>query len=302
MLTGYMHPGYAESLKEFGIPRELPSCGGWILKRPIPGFPYHDAMGCYPLFACQDWSQLHADLEDLGQELITLSLVTDPFGAFELTHLQRCFDVVTPFKEHFIVDLSRPIYDFVSRDHRDAAQKAFRRGIHVEKVQDPMQFAEDWITLYATLIKKYSIKGIKAFSRAAFVRQLSIPGLVMLRAAQQGITVGFHLVFVQGEVGYNFLGAYSDAGYKLRASCALYLYSIEYFANQLRWLDLGGGAGVNNDATDGLSQFKMGWSTGNRTAYFCGRIFDPERYAEIVKAKGIAATDYFPAYRKGEFA
>ena len=59
--------------------------------------------------------------------------------------------------------------------------------------------------------------------------------------------------------------------------------------------------GVESNCTDGLSQFKRGWSTGTRTAYFCGRIFDHKSYAEIVKAKGIAATTYFPAYRKGEF-
>lgn len=27
-MTGYLHPGYAESLAEFGAPRELPRCGG----------------------------------------------------------------------------------------------------------------------------------------------------------------------------------------------------------------------------------------------------------------------------------
>lgn len=67
------------------------------------------------------------------------------------------------------------------------------------------------------------------------------------------------------------------------------------------WLDLGAGAGMANDGTNGLSLYKRGWSTDTRTVYLCGRIFDHKRYAEIVKAKGIAATDYFPAYRKGEF-
>ena len=59
-MSGYMHLGYAESLVEFGTPRELPRSGGWVLERQIPGFSYRDAMGCYPLFACQDWSQCAA--------------------------------------------------------------------------------------------------------------------------------------------------------------------------------------------------------------------------------------------------
>jgi hypothetical protein len=80
MVTGYLHPLYAESLSEFGTPYELARCRGWILKRQIPGFSYYDAMGCYPLFPCQDWSKLSGDLEELGDQLVCLSVVTDPFG------------------------------------------------------------------------------------------------------------------------------------------------------------------------------------------------------------------------------
>ena len=36
-VTGYMHPGYAESLAEFGTPRELQHSGGWLQERMIPG-------------------------------------------------------------------------------------------------------------------------------------------------------------------------------------------------------------------------------------------------------------------------
>jgi hypothetical protein len=85
MITGYLHPGYAASLAEFGTPRLLPRSEGWILERQIPGSPYSDGMGCYPLFACQDWSQLHADLESIGSELVSLALVTDPFGKYDVT-------------------------------------------------------------------------------------------------------------------------------------------------------------------------------------------------------------------------
>ena len=61
------------------------------------------------------------------------------------------------------------------------------------------------------------------------------------------------------------------------------------------------GAGVEANSTDGLSRFKKGWSTGTRTVYFCGRIFNHTKYSEIVRAKGISVSNYFPAYRRGEF-
>ena len=134
MINGYLHPGYAASLAEFGAPLELPSCGGWLLKRRIPGFPHYDAMGCYPLFACQDWTQLKGDLDALEQELVTVSLVTDPFGDFSVDYLQACFDVVKPFKNHFIVDLRQPMADFVSKDHCRSARTSFKKGVEVEIV------------------------------------------------------------------------------------------------------------------------------------------------------------------------
>lgn len=56
-MTGYIHPGYAESLTEFGTPRELPRSKGWILKCQIPGFSDYDAMGCYPLFLLSGLSE-----------------------------------------------------------------------------------------------------------------------------------------------------------------------------------------------------------------------------------------------------
>ena len=35
--------------------------------------------------------------------------------------------------------------------------------------------------------------------------------------------------------------------------------------------------------------------------FFCGRVLDPSRYDEILRERGLRQTDYFPAYRQGEF-
>jgi hypothetical protein len=300
-LTGYAHPKYADSLAEFGVPRGLPRCKGWILQRPIPGFSYHDGMGCYPLFACQDWSQLHTDLEDLEGELVSLSLVADPFGGYNEPYLRRCFkDIVTPYKEHYVADLYEPVEAIVSKHHRHYALKALRR-VHVERCIDPTRLLDEWVALFANLKERHTIRGIKTFSREAFAKQLGIPGMVMFRAVHQGATVGVDLWYTRGEVAYGHLAAFSPDGYKMRASYALKLSVIEYFINKVRWLDFGAGAGVRSDGVDGLSQFKRGWSTGTRTVYFCGRIFDRRRYSEIIQAKDIPLSGYFPQYRTGEF-
>src|SRR5947209_826906 len=90
--AGYAHPLYAQSLAEFGTPLELPGCGGWLLERPIRGADCRDAMGAYPLFACQDWSQFAADCEALRGRLVSLALVPDPFGPFDPASVAERFD------------------------------------------------------------------------------------------------------------------------------------------------------------------------------------------------------------------
>jgi hypothetical protein len=83
-VAGYLHPGYAQALHEFGTPTALPRSGGWFLQRPIPGFALSDGMGCYPFLSCQDWSMLASDLESRRQELVSFAATPDPFGRYTL--------------------------------------------------------------------------------------------------------------------------------------------------------------------------------------------------------------------------
>jgi hypothetical protein len=303
-MNGYSHPGYAASLAEFGQPRLLPRSCGWLLERPITQTPYRDAMGCYPLFACRDWSQLHLDLDELGGELVSVAIVADPFGDHDPAQLRNCFPaLVTPFKEHLVTDLSRPLESFVVAQHRRKARKALER-LDVERCEDATQLLNDWLELYANLIKRHGIRGLTAFSANSFQAQLAVPGISVFRATRGNETVGITLWYTDGDVAYYHLGAYSELGYESEASFALFWRALEWFSKQgLKWLDLGAGAGLSGaNQADGLSRFKRGWATGTRTAYFCGRIFDQAKYDEVMRVRNITATDYFPAYRKGEFA
>jgi hypothetical protein len=301
-LTGYLSSTYAAALSEFGQPVLLPRCGGWVLQRSIPGWTAADAMGCYPLFACQEWSSLHSDLETIDHEWVSLSLVADPFGDYGLNYLKVCFpDVMIPFKQHLVVDLSKSPRDFVTDHHARNARKALQR-VGIELCYDPIALLDDWISLYDVLTRRHQIRGMTAFSRQSFTTQMQVPGLVVFRATAEGTTTGMLLWYVTGKVAFYHLGAYNEIGYASRASFALFAFAIEYFAGAgLRWLSLGAGAGAQNDAQDGLTRFKSGWSTGSRTAYFCGRILSHSQYSAITAARGVGPTSYFPAYRSGEF-
>lgn len=296
MVTGYKHSSYAYALAEFGKPRFLPECQGWILEKEIPGLPYLDAVGCYPLFACWDWSDLQSDLDALQKEIVALSLITDPFGNYTVIDLKRSFELVFPFKDHYIIDLNHPLYSHISQHHRRNTRKALAR-VQVERCETPETFLDDWIALYDTLIERHSITGVQAFSYKSFAQQLCVPGTVAFRAIVENETVGMFLWYVQGQVGYYHLGAYNAKGYKLGASFALFWVAIKFFAeNGLRWLSLGAGAGTPGSQTDGLSRFKAGWSTGTRPVYYCGKVFDHFGYAEVMAQPDCAINDDFRAY------
>jgi len=303
-MNGYSHPDYAASLTEFGRLRALPRSSGWLLERPIIHTPYRDAMGCYPLFACSDWSKLNLDLEELNNDLVSVAIVADPFGDHDEVQLRKCFPtIVSPFKEHMVTDLSHSPESFVGPQHRHKARKALEH-LEIERCEEPTQFVNEWIKLYANLIQRHGIRGLATFSASSFRAQLAVPGISMFRAMLRNETVGMILWYTDREVAYYHLGAYSEQGYKLEASFGLFWRALEYFSTEkVKWLNLGAGAGLSSkDGSDGLTRFKRGWATGTRTVYFCGRIFDQLKYAEAMRSRNITATDYFPAYREGEFA
>jgi hypothetical protein len=296
-LTGYLHPGYPASLAEFGHVLRLPRSKGALLTRRVPHDTALDAMGCYPLFVCQDWSALPADIAQLNGRLVSLTLVADPFGASSRELTAVFPDVCVPYKEHYVIDLSRSPASFVDPHHRYRARRA-RRDVDVQVVDAPSSFLDEWVTLYKNLIHRHGLQGIKKFSREAFARQLALPGVTVLRGCHDGRVVAAQLWFSHGDVAYSHLAAASPKGYALSASYALYGFALEYFACRHKWLDLGGAAGATHDGTDGLSVFKRGWATGTRTAYLCGRVLDCARYAALCRS--FPESSYFPPYRGGE--
>lgn len=281
--------------------RTLPRSGGWYLERRIPGSTLYDGMGGYPLFCCADWGGLAADIADLTGRIVCLSLVTDPFGTFSEADLRRTFDFVTPYKLHFVTDLETTGGLRLGRVHRRNTRRAVN-NVELDTCHEPLTMLDEWCALYEHLAAKHAIAGVRSFSRESFRRQLSVPGLMMFRASAGGQTVGLHLWYVQRDVAYGHLGATSPLGYSLMASYALYGYAVDQLRSRVRWMSLGASPGAAaSPATEGLTRFKAGWSTGVRQTYFCGSVLQPLEYARLIEGMS-TATRYFPAYRERDFA
>ncbi len=294
---GYRHPAYGAALSEFGTPHALSRSGGTLLIRPVPGTADLDAMGPYPIFACDDWGALAADLAELEGELVSVALVADPCGGWSREQLDAAFpDCRFAYKEHHVVELAPDPVARATKHHRQYARRGLR-NVKVEVVADPGSLLDDWVDLYGGLVARHGIVGISAFSRSSFRAQLAVPGLVAFRAIAGDEVAGAALWYCDHDIAYWHLAAYSELGYRLDASYALLAFALEHFARpgEVRLASLGAGAGVDT-AGAGLDRFKAGWATGTRTAHFCGRILDHERYAALASPRS-GEGGFFPAYR-----
>ncbi|HET6326355.1 MAG TPA: GNAT family N-acetyltransferase [Planctomycetaceae bacterium] len=301
-MSGYRSAEYAAALVDLGRPVALPNCGGWLLERTIPTTNLCDAIGCYPLFRCANWAELDNDIDGLRKGFVTLSLVPDPFGG-PPSDLAACFpDVCLPFKEHFGVDFSRDWRGSISRHHRRNV-RAGARSVEVEHCEDPPVWLNTWIDLYGQLGRRHHISGPARFSRQSFQLQLSVPGIVVFRAASDSQTVAMSLWYIDGDVVYYHLGACDDRGYELAAMFAMFDVALGYFAaNGARWAQLGGAAGYQQTADSGLARFKSGWANERRTAWFCGRVLDADSYQRLVSGRQLLQGGFFPGYRHAEAA
>ena len=299
MMEGYLHPLYAESFAGFGTPLYLPNSKGWLVKRAIPGTPYFDAMGPYPLFFCEDWDALPEDLEALKDEIVSISLVIGPFSKFPTDRYQAFFDIFRAYKDHYILDLSMPLEETISKSRRKDARRALRY-VDVDVRISPEIELDEWTLLYDNLVKHHQIKGIRAFSRDCFREQLKIPGMHLFRGYCHGDLIGGNLYILQDDAAYYHLSAFTDEGYQFDAAYAVKWYAIGNLAKKVRWMNLGGGTS-SGGIFSGLDQFKQGWSNLTRKSYLCGKILSRKTYNEISLSKPLPESEWFPAYRIGEY-
>ncbi|HWH44920.1 MAG TPA: hypothetical protein VNT32_09330, partial [Thermoleophilaceae bacterium] len=167
------------------------------MERPIGDTGLRDAMGAYPMFCCPDWTELSADLDALGDRLVSVVLAPDPMTAPQPEALEATFDHVRRYKDHFVIRTGRPLDEFVSKRHRQHARNALRR-VEVELCEEPARYAGEFDRLFGVLAARHQIRGLRRFSQAAFERQLALPGTVMFRAMVDGRTVGLDSWYVQG--------------------------------------------------------------------------------------------------------
>lgn len=287
----YASADYANAFGPGFMPLYLPEAQTFVLKRRIPQTDACDAMGCYPLSPIAPGSSLSHDFAALkAQGIVSLVWVADPFFSPPAEALKHVFDHVLPYKEHYVHDFSKGGYD--SRNHRYKVNRSLK-SVEVRWIDLP-DHLDTWWGLYRALIAKHDITGIQAFSREYFAALCALKPF-MFGAFNNGELVSAKLCFVHQGYAYCHLVVSSEEGYRLRAAYALYDYALKHFAAAgMKAYDMGAGAGVTS-ASEGLAQFKRGFSNTLVTCHLYGKILDTERYAELSQGR---KTAFFPAYRE----
>lgn len=298
-MSGLISPGehlyasrlYAEALGDLGRTVRLDGWGGFVIARPTPGQAREDAMGAYPMAVIDPSADLGAGLAALRQlGLVSLVLVPDPLAGPPVDRLTAAFDLCRPFKTHYLIDVAAGV-EF-SKHHRDRVRRGARR-CRIERVCLADQLAV-WRDLYAGLVNRKSIRGTADFTPGYFERLAQAPQIAAFAAFVGDAPAAMTLWFEHAGVAYNHLTASNALGYANGANFALYAAAIDHFGGAAL-MNLGGGAGLDDDPEDGLAAFKRGFANAETRALICGAVLDAEAYAAL--GAGRAPSAFFPAYR-----
>ncbi|MEM7327813.1 MAG: GNAT family N-acetyltransferase [Pseudomonadota bacterium] len=287
------------SYASLGVPIQLPASGLRLLKRHICNDLY-DLVGLYPYSVCPSVANLQAETDQAflrDSAAVTISFILSPFQSEQTIDLQD-WDVLTPFKEHIVLDLTEDWRRRVSKKTRYCIRRSeeLHRTIIAPKT---VETATLFHKLYAHTVRRHSVIGVQNFSVDAIHAQLMTPGTFVLQSFHEGECSGF-LIGVNNKDHANYhLVAIAPEHYNKLTNYALLNAAIAFCAsNGVRYFNLGGGAGLTSDASDGLYRFKRRWSANSLNTHLCGKILRPSVYAALTEGQDDPPRPFFPQYRR----
>lgn len=304
-MLGYNSLLYAKSFE--GVGKLISSKHGDIslLERDIPGTNEKDLISLYPLNTSPEGfytssEGFYDDLRDkdhVSATLILSPLFDLPYGVSDLK--ERDWDIIKDYKEHYIVDLSKPIW--MASDHWDKVRTFAKTGYEVSmRVLYPhnvVDYARRFHKLYQTLVKKRGIEGVTNFSEQSIIRQFQVPGLLVFEVLdERGDPMAIRTFYLDGQDNcYFHLGAASHKAFAKAPghSQAIHYEAITYLKQLgLSKLVLGS---IPDVGGEGLRSFKQGFSNmETKTNLIVMKVLNQDIYDKLVSSRN---TEYVPPYR-----
>lgn len=292
MTHPYGAASYARHLAHVGEPFAVPEWSGHVLVRPTPDGGRWDATGVYPLTVLPPQADLEGGIERLrAAGLVSVVLVAADRLRPDLGALEAAFDLVRPFKSHFLHDraLGPPAY---SKHHRHEIRRALRL-VEVSEIA-LADHLRAWLRLYGGLVSRHGLGGLHAFPEAHHRGLAHLEGARTFGGFIDGELVAAHIFVTHRGHAISHLAASSAAGYASGAAYAVNDLALKALTD-CEVVNLGGGAGLAADPADGLVRFKKGFANTAAPAYLCARILDRPAYDALSTAFEPGA--FFPAYR-----
>lgn len=292
MTHPYAREDYAWSLPHIGAAFPVPEWNGHVLTRATPCGTRLDAIGPYPLTVLAADADLAAGLARLkAAGLVSVVLVLDDRLRPSMVALEAGPVTVRRFKSHYVYDRSQGPLAY-SKHHRYELRRALARtSVSEIRLADHLPA---WERLYGQLIARHGLGGLHAFPPAHHEALSKLACLRTFGAFVEDRLVSAHLFVIHGGHAMSHLAASAPEGYQTGAAYAVNdLAAAELTDCGL--INFGGGAGMDDDPTDGLVRFKKGFSNKVEPAYLCTAVLDHDAYRALSAGRGDSG--FFPAYR-----
>ena len=288
---------YAGCLAHLGRPVRVGSLPFAVLRRPIPGTPYHDFLSTWPYGSAPDPGRLEAamdELRDAGGVSFT-GMITPSAENYDLAAPRAGAVAVRALKPHYVIDRKYGLPVLSAKTRRNI--KIAARAWTIDPAPDPAAVLAAALPLYAALQKRRQMSSeMTRMPPEHFRALLEVPGVVAI-AARRGDVIGA-LVIAARDGGESHLLHFlvdDDA----IATCPTYLLMAHISE---AWTERGpvylGGAPSGPDGP-GVAKFKSRWASHATPAWLLTAILRDDLYRRLAGPRA-ATSDYFPAYRQPE--
>lgn len=199
-----------------------------------------------------------------------------------------------------VMDLSskETIWTNITSKNRNMIRKAEKNGIKIYNGHYPEIYGI-FRTIYDGTMKKDHANEYYYFEDRFYESVLvDLPenAQVFYAELEGQIIAASIMLLANGKMNYHLSGSVEKFSHLAPGNLLLYKAALWGCENGYKTLHLGGGLGC---AEDNLFKFKKAFCrTGNYTSFYIGeKIFDTEKYEELVSRREESCCSYFPRYR-----
>lgn len=211
----------------------------------------------------------------------------------------RIFYEVTQLGEVVHMDLSSPedVWKNICSKNRNMIRKAIKNDIKIYNGRFP-DIYEKFRVIYNGTMDKDDAEEYYYFGEEFYQSVLNdLPQNAQVFWAEKNgqIIAASIILATNGKMNYHLSGSLREFGSLAPTNLLLYQVALWGCANGIKTFYLGGGVGSGEDS---LFKFKRAFYKGELNRFYIGKkIFNQEKYDELLHMRGSIESSYFPQYR-----